>query len=183
MTFGAVPTLAQDHNSAEDSGPIIGIDLGTTYSCVAAYRNGKVEIIPNDQGNRITPSYVAFTEGERLVGDAAKNQATTNSERTIFEVKRLIGREFSDKTVQADKKLMPFKITSDRNNKPVIQIEQDGQKTRMYCTVLDSLLQLFLFSLTHHLVSYFYGRDFNTRRDLCNGFTKDEKDCRRLSGP
>merc|ERR1711862_504237 len=108
----------------------IGIDLGTTYSCVGAFKNGRVEIIANDQGNRITPSYVAFMDnGERLVGDAAKNQATINPEGTVFDVKRLIGRDFSDKSVQADKKLVPYKIVSDKN-KPVIEIEQNGKMNR-----------------------------------------------------
>ena len=103
-------------------GTVIGIDLGTTYSCVVVFKNGRVEIIANDQGNRITPSYVAFLDnGDRLVGDAAKNQATINPENTIFDVKRLIGRNYSDKSVQADKKLVPYEIISD-NNKPVFRL-------------------------------------------------------------
>jgi heat shock protein 5 len=108
-------------------GTVIGIDLGTTYSCVGVFKNGRVEIIANDQGNRITPSYVAFLEnGDRLVGDAAKNQATINPENTVFDVKRLIGRNYSDKSVQADKKLVPYEIVSD-SNKPVVQVSADGK--------------------------------------------------------
>ena len=78
-------------------GPVIGIDLGTTYSCVGIFKNGHVEIIPNELGNRITPSIVAFTDEERLVGEAAKNQGSINPRRTVFSVKRLIGRKFNDK--------------------------------------------------------------------------------------
>jgi endoplasmic reticulum chaperone BiP len=119
-------TAAESHD-ARDTSPIIGIDLGTTYSCVGIIKNGKVEIIANEQGNRITPSYVAFTEnGDRLVGDGAKNQATTNPLNTIFDVKRIIGRQFSDKSVQADTKIFPFGIISEKN-KPMIQVSIDGK--------------------------------------------------------
>jgi len=108
-------------------GTVIGIDLGTTYSCVGVFKNGRVEIIPNDQGNRITPSYVAFTaEGERLIGDAAKNQLTANPENTIYDAKRLIGREFSDKTVQKDIKSFPFKVVN-QNKKPHMQVQVSGE--------------------------------------------------------
>lgn len=86
----------------------IGIDLGTSMSACGVWRNGRVEIIANDQGNRITPSYVAFTDTERLVGDAAKNQANMNPENTIYDAKRLIGKKFSESLVQSDMKLWPF---------------------------------------------------------------------------
>ena len=103
-----------------------------TAGCVGVYKNGKVDIIPNEQGNRITPSYVAFTEnGERLVGDAAKNQATINPENTVFDVKRLIGRNFSDKSVQADKKLVPFNITSSGLGKPRVEVSVGGKSTML----------------------------------------------------
>ena len=99
---------------------------GTTYSCVGVYKNGRVEIIANDQGNRITPSYVAWNDaGDRLVGDGAKNQATLNPEQTVFDVKRLIGRQFKDKTVQHDKKLFPFKLI-DRESKPYVSVTVNG---------------------------------------------------------
>jgi len=105
----------------------IGIDLGTTYSCVGVYKNGKVEIIANDQGNRITPSWVAFTDEERLVGDAAKNQGALNPENTVFDVKRLIGRKFTDSTVVHDKKLLPYEIVNS-GGKPYIQVLFKGEK-------------------------------------------------------
>merc|ERR1712136_196661 len=110
-----------------DVGTVIGIDLGTTYSCVGVFKGGRVEIIANDQGNRITPSYVAFTsEGERLIGDAAKNQLTTNPKNTIFDAKRLIGRLWADKAVQSDKKFFPFELV-EKKTKPQIKVDVGGK--------------------------------------------------------
>lgn len=121
---------AEEEPDAESIGPVIGIDLGTTYSCVGIYKNGRVEIIANELGNRITPSFVAFTDEERLVGEAAKNQASNNAERSVYSVKRLIGRDYKDKEVQQDKKLLPYSIV-DKNGKPYIQANVVGgvQKT------------------------------------------------------
>jgi len=120
----SAPALAQQGGKID--GPVIGIDLGTTYSCVGIYKNGRVEIIPNDMGNRITPSYVAFTDDERLIGEAAKNQATINPAQTVFDAKRLLGRRFKDPTVQKDIKLLPFNIT-DQGGKPFIVVRVKGE--------------------------------------------------------
>nr|CAC83683.1 HSC70 protein [Crassostrea gigas] len=105
----------------------IGIDLGTTYSCVGVFQHGKVEIIANDQGNRTTPSYVAFTDTERLVGDAAKNQVAMNPNNTIFDAKRLIGRKFNDASVQSDMKHWPFTVIN-QASKPMIKVEYKGEE-------------------------------------------------------
>lgn len=105
----------------------IGIDLGTTYSCVGVFKNGQVEIIANDQGNRTTPSYVAFTDSERLIGESAKNQAAMNPENTIFDAKRLIGRRYTDQTVQEDMKLWPFKVIRGTGDKPVVEVKFKGE--------------------------------------------------------
>lgn len=108
---------------------IVGIDLGTTYSCVAIMRNGKVEVISNDQGNRTTPSYVGFTDDERLIGESAKNQAAMNPSNTVFDAKRMIGRNFGDRTVQEDMKLWPFNVV-DAEGKPTIEVQYKGEKKR-----------------------------------------------------
>merc|ERR1712182_28403 len=122
--------VAAKEEEKKIDGPVIGIDLGTTCSCVGIYKNGRVAIIPNDQGNRITPSYVAFTDEERLIGEAARNQATIQPTQTLFDVKRLIGRRFKDSTVQKDMKLLPFKIV-EKGGKPVISVQVSGKEKTM----------------------------------------------------
>ncbi|CAD6500542.1 BgTH12-06252 [Blumeria graminis f. sp. triticale] len=122
--------LAEDQAPLQEPlGTVIGIDLGTTYSCVGVMQKGKVEILVNDQGHRITPSYVAFTDEERLVGDAAKNQAAANPKRTIFDIKRLIGRKFDDKDLQNDMKHFPFDVVNDKG-KPAVEVEVNGSPKR-----------------------------------------------------
>lgn len=105
----------------------IGIDLGTTYSCVGVFQNDRVEIIPNDQGNRTTPSYVAFTSDERLIGDAAKNQVSRNPENTIFDAKRLIGRKFNDTHIQNDMRHWPFQVISGTGDKPKFKVKYQNE--------------------------------------------------------
>jgi len=118
----------------------IGIDLGTTYSCVGVWKNDGVEIIANDQGNRTTPSYVAFTDSERLIGDAAKNQVARNPENTIFDAKRLIGRKFADPIVQADIKLWPFKVASGAGDKPMIIVNFQGEEKKFHPEEVSSIV-------------------------------------------
>ena len=108
--------------------PAIGIDLGTTFSCVGVWQNGRVEIIANDQGNRTTPSYVAFAGDERLIGDSAKGQAAANPSNTVFDAKRLIGRKFTDPVVQAEMKLWPFTVVEGNNGKPKIEVDWKGER-------------------------------------------------------
>lgn len=119
--------------------PAIGIDLGTTYSCVGVWQQGKVEIIANDQGNRTTPSYVAFTDTERLIGDAAKNQVAMNPNNTVFDAKRLIGRKYDDQKIQQDMKLWPFKVIND-GGKPKIQVDFKGEIKRFAPEEISSMV-------------------------------------------
>jgi len=120
-------------------GPAIGIDLGTTYSCVGIFRDDRIEIIANDQGNRTTPSFVAFTDTERLIGDAAKNQVAMNPANTVFDAKRLIGRKFADAEVQADMKHFPFTVL-DRGGKPVVEVEFKGEKKQFTPEEISSMI-------------------------------------------
>ncbi|KAG6620559.1 hypothetical protein I3842_Q061500 [Carya illinoinensis] len=121
-------------------GPAIGIDLGTTYSCVGVWQNDRVEIIANDQGNRTTPSYVAFTEKERLVGDSAKNQVARNPSNSVFDAKRLIGRRFSDPLVQNDINLWPFKVIEGSKDKPMIVVSYKGEDKQFFAEEISSMI-------------------------------------------
>merc|ERR1711862_463090 len=126
ISLDILPISIQSPNKMAKA-PAVGIDLGTTYSCVGVWQHGKVEIIANDQGNRTTPSYVAFTDTERLIGDAAKNQVAMNPTNTIFDAKRLIGRNFNDGSVQSDMKHWPFKVTN-VSGKPKLQVEYNSEE-------------------------------------------------------
>jgi len=118
----------------------VGIDLGTTYSCVGVWKNDGVEIIANDQGNRTTPSYVAFTDSERLIGDAAKNQVARNPENTVFDAKRLIGRKYADPIVQSDIKLWPFKVSAGTGDKPMIEVHYMGEDKKFHAEEISSMV-------------------------------------------
>ncbi|XP_058736811.1 heat shock cognate 70 kDa protein-like [Vicia villosa] len=127
----------------KDEGYAVGIDLGTTYSCVAVWQeqHGRVEIIHNDQGNKTTPSFVAFTQDhQRLIGDAAKNQAATNPQNTVFDAKRLIGRKFSDSIVQKDMMLWPFKVIAGVDDKPMISLDYKGHEKHFSAEEISSMV-------------------------------------------
>ncbi|CAN6289870.1 unnamed protein product [Urochloa humidicola] len=127
-------------STSEGDGPAIGIDLGTTYSCVAIWRRNRGEVITNDQGNRLTPSCVAFTDDERLVGEAAVNQAAFNPTNTVFEVKRVIGRRFSDESVQEDIKLWPFGVVADSDDRPMVVVQYEGTERQFKAEEISSMV-------------------------------------------
>merc|ERR1712223_1710339 len=147
MGVSSKPVRQQDSSSGSpNSGNVmaakrnaVGIDLGTTYSCVGVFQHGKVEIIANDQGNRTTPSYVGFTDTERLIGDAAKNQVAMNPTNTIFDAKRLIGRKFDDQTVQSEMKQWPFEVVNEAG-KPKLKVDFMGEKKLFYPEEISSMV-------------------------------------------
>jgi heat shock protein 5 len=159
MLLTNLTSILAKADSSKIDGPVIGIDLGTTYSCVGIFKNGRVEIIPNELGNRITPSIVAFTDEERLVGEAAKNQGALNPSRTVYSIKRLIGRKYNDKEVQHDKKLLPYDIVN-KDGKPYVQVEIKGVKkefspeeiSAMILTKMKSIAENFLGQEVKHAV-------------------------------
>ncbi|KAK3747848.1 hypothetical protein QZH41_015996 [Actinostola sp. cb2023] len=163
-------------------GTVIGIDLGTTYSCVGVFKNGRVEIIANDQGNRITPSYVAFTpEGERLIGDGAKNQLTSNPENTVFDAKRLIGRTWNDPSVQHDLKYFPFKVI-EKNQKPHVQVNVGGKQKTFTAEEISAmvLIKMKVFRKTSHegrwCHCWFKCHAYHQRAHSCIAYGMDKKE-------
>ncbi|XP_058741076.1 heat shock 70 kDa protein 4-like [Vicia villosa] len=132
----------QENKVTTSEGPTIGIDLGTTYSCVAVWQdqNNRAKIIHNDQGNRTTPSFVAFTNAQRLIGEAAKNQAASNATNTVFDAKRLIGRKYSDSAIQNNIQLWPFKVVAGNDNKPEIIVKYKGEEKRLCAEEISSMI-------------------------------------------
>jgi len=142
---------------ANVTGESVGIDLGTTYSCVGVWQNDRVEIIANDQGNRTTPSYVAFNETERLIGDAAKNQVAMNAFNTVFDAKRLIGRKFTDSAVQSDMKHWPFKVTSGVGGKPQITVTYRNEEKTFAAEEISSMVLIKM----KEIAEAYLGKDVN----------------------
>ena len=130
--------------SISDEEPALGIDLGTTYSCVAVWKNRRPEVILNNIGDRTNPSVVSFTNKERLIGDAAKNQIVKNYKNTVYDAKRLIGRLYNDKVVQEDMKLWPFKVKDDGKNRPLIEVEYLNEKKGFYPEEISSIILKYL---------------------------------------
>lgn len=156
---------------AQTEGKAIGIDLGTTYSCVGVWLHDRVEIVPNDQGNRTTPSYVAFTDTERLIGDAAKNQAAINPENTVYDVKRLIGRRYSDPSVQADMKMWPFKVVPGPGDKPMIVVRYKGEQKQFSPEEISSMILAYM----RDIASAFLGHPVNNAVITCPAYFNDSQ--------
>merc|ERR1711881_434211 len=133
-------SIYKNKHSTKTQMSAIGIDLGTTYSCVGVWKDNQVQIVANDQGINTTPSYVAFTEEERLIGDAAKNQTARNPTNTVFDAKRLIGRKFSDRTVQDDIALWPFQVESGPGEKPLIKVNFKGEEKKFQAEEISSMV-------------------------------------------
>ncbi|BFU18107.1 heat shock protein 70 family [Entamoeba histolytica] len=149
----------------------IGIDLGTTYSCVGIWQNDRVEIIANDQGNRTTPSYVAFTDTERLIGDAAKNQIGMNVKNTVFDAKRMIGRRFSDPTIQNDMKHWSFEVVDDGHDKPLIEVEYKGEVKRFTPEEISSMV----LSKMKETAETFVGKEIKNVVITCPAYFNDSQ--------
>merc|ERR1711959_869976 len=174
----ALVAIIDEANSALDAkdgkgsvtSSVMGIDLGTTYSCVGVYKNGRVEILQNDQGNRITPSVVAFTKEGRLIGDAAKNQASLNPTNTVYDAKRLIGRNFYDDSIQADMKHWPFKVNN-KDGKPAIEVEADGS-TKVFTPEEISAMVL---TTMKKIAEGYLGKSMNKAVITCPAYFNDQQ--------
>merc|ERR1711959_648035 len=163
-------TASTQEGKGSVEGHVMGIDLGTTYSCVGVYKNGRVEILQNDQGNRITPSVVAFTKEGRLIGDAAKNQASLNPTNTVYDAKRLIGRNFYDDSIQADMKHWPFKVNN-KDGKPAIEVEADGS-TKVFTPEEISAMVL---TTMKKIAEGYLGKSMNKAVITCPAYFNDQQ--------
>ncbi|GAB1224345.1 hypothetical protein ENUP19_0194G0001 [Entamoeba nuttalli] len=163
--------LVFSHSLSKYTGLGIGIDLGTTYSCVGIWQNDRVEIIANDQGNRTTPSYVGFTDTERLIGDAAKNQIGMNVKNTVFDAKRMIGRRFSDPIVQNDMKHWSFEVVDDGHDKPLIEVEYKGEVKRFTPEEISSMV----LSKMKETAETFVGKEIKNAVITCPAYFNDSQ--------
>lgn len=161
----------------------IGIDLGTVNSCVGVYKNGGVEIISNAMGSRTTPSVVAFSDTERLIGNGAKNQAASNPLNTVFQAKRLIGRKFSDQTVQSDKKIWPYTVSKGENDTPLIEVEYKGEVKKYRAEEISAMVLTNLKQTAEAYLGYEVNKAVITVPAYFNNSQREStKDAGRISG-